>query len=334
MKPAAFEARIGYYDDVPPRLLFDGMHSGGCAAGQRGGDLRGDDQPPAPPRLSPLFTAQRAQGFVRERDRSFCPDAAGRGFEQRLAERSKAARAHQFEMAEPGPAQDLRPRRIGGERPSEGGAHPLARGPVVEADKIDDDRAAEIAQPELPGDNRGGGQIDREGGPLRRAGFGRGAVDIDQICRSRHLEMDRTRIGKRDGRRQRFVEQGVEVDRPLGFGCPCYFGIGKGGADFRDRAGLVDQDAIQRRQSPGESGGKARSRGEPRRRIEMRGAIRDVPPLPNQARRLGYQLIERRGRQQAKPDRFVPKRPFTRRSLTRLAAPARRSGGTGRRAGG
>src|SRR5271169_614348 len=101
------------------------------------------------PRLRSLLPAQPAQCLVRDRHRGFCRESAGRHFEQDLGERTDAARADQFEMTEPGPAEDLRPRRIGGKGVSESGAHPFPRAAIVEADKIDDDAAAETAQSKL-----------------------------------------------------------------------------------------------------------------------------------------------------------------------------------------
>ena len=85
----------------------------------------------------------------------------GARLEQCLGERAAAARPHQLEMAEPGPAEELRACRVGGERLGERRAQLFARRPAVQPDKIDDDAAAQIAQPDLPGDGRGGGEVGR-----------------------------------------------------------------------------------------------------------------------------------------------------------------------------
>ena len=139
-------------------------------------------------------------------------ESAARGrFEQQIGERAGAPPPHQFEMAEPGPAEELRLHRIGGERTGEGGAHPLARPAIVEPDKIDDDAAGEIAQPDLARDRRRRREIGGERGPLRRAGFRGAAVDIDQHRGTRRLDVDGAAAGERYRRRQRLLEQRVEV---------------------------------------------------------------------------------------------------------------------------
>ena len=146
---------------------------------------------------------------------------------------------------------------------------------------------------------------------LRRAGFGRPAIDIDQRRGLGHLDVNRTAAGKRDGRRQRFVKQRVEVDRPLAFRFMNDLGIGKRGADFRDGAGLIDENAVGRGQRARKRGGKGRGRIKPGRRIEARGTLADIQPTPCQTFCLLDDRAARREFEQAEPDRRFLQGPLT-----------------------
>src|SRR6267154_6877899 len=117
---------------------------------------------------------------MRNRDCRLDESAARAPLEQRLGERAAAPRPHQLEMAEACPAENLRLGRIGSESIGERRTHPLARSPAVQADKIDDDGAAKITQPNLPGDRAGGGEVCRKPYALRRSRFGSSGVDVDQ----------------------------------------------------------------------------------------------------------------------------------------------------------
>src|SRR5437763_16356862 len=89
---------------------------------------------------------------MRHGGRSLDERATWAGFEQSLGERPAAAWPDKLEMAEPGPAENLRRPRIGGGRGVQRPANPLARPLFVAADKHHDDAAAQIAQQPLSGD--------------------------------------------------------------------------------------------------------------------------------------------------------------------------------------
>src|SRR5882757_7429374 len=99
---------------------------------------------------------------MRDRYRRLDESAPRARLEQRLGKWAAAARPHQLEMAEARPAENLRLGRVESERLGEPRAHSLARPPAVQADKIDDDGAAKITQPNLPGDRAGGGEVCRK----------------------------------------------------------------------------------------------------------------------------------------------------------------------------
>ena len=62
------------------------------------------------PGLCSRLAPQRMQGLVRDRNHK---RAAGTGLEHRLGRRAAAARPDQLEVAEPGPAENLRERGSG-----------------------------------------------------------------------------------------------------------------------------------------------------------------------------------------------------------------------------
>src|SRR5260370_790588 len=231
----------GDFDLAAESLLERARH----ATGERCGDIRSDDQPPSSPGLCPRLVSQRPQRFLRNRNRSL-DEAARAALLQRLGERSIAARSHQLEMAEPGPAEDLWARRIGCERLGKPGAHPLARCPAVETDKIDNDAAAEIAQSDLSGNRAGRREIDGEPDALGRPGFVRAGIDIDQRSSPRRLEVNGTAAGEREVRGERLVEDCVAVDRPLCLRLMPSCAIWKGRADFREHGRLVDENMCRR----------------------------------------------------------------------------------------
>ncbi len=95
-------------------------------------------------------------------------------------------------------------------------------------------------------------------------------------------------------------------------------GIGKCGADFRDGAGLVDENAVGRGQRARKRGGKGRGRIKPGRRIEARRTLADVPPALCQPSCLLDDRAARREFEQAEPDRRSLQRTLRRHPLTRL----------------
>ena len=174
---------------------------------------------PAAPRLRPLFAAQRAQCFMRDRDRGFCREVRRGAFRAASRQaggcgaaapvRDGRAGSSRGSAAAPGRRRALRARR---------GAHPLARAAVVQADKIDDDAAAEIAQPDLPGDGTGSGEIDRErrcapaspfpGSRCRRRSTWRPAPPRSAPSRRRRARWSRDNASSKTR---------IKIDRPFGF---------------------------------------------------------------------------------------------------------------------
>ena len=142
-------------------------------------------------------------------------------------------------------------------------------------------------------EKRGGGKVRGEAEFVGRPPFRRAAVDIDQHRGARGLDVHGTAAGEGDRRRQRLVEEGVEIDRKEGFRPMLDGGTGKGHAQFQDRRRIVDDDRVgRRRYRPGERRGEGRRRVEPRRRIALCRSVADPLPPPRQAGCLGEQGIE------------------------------------------
>jgi len=131
------------------------------------------------------------------------------------------------------------PRRV-----PRGRAHAVS---ILETDKIDDDPAAEIAQPGLPGDLIDSREIDREPGALARPGLPALSVDVDQNGGPGRLDMNRAAAGERDRAGQRPIEHRVELDRPLGLRSVVHQGVGKDRAEFRDDGRIVDENPAGRK---------------------------------------------------------------------------------------
>ena len=116
LKPVALEGGFSLDRDLAPEPVFERAQRVGCVAGQRRCDIRRDRQTPTSPGLRSRFAAQRAQRLVRDGDRGLDERAARARLEERLGERTPAPRPHQFEVAQPSPAENLRTRRVGRER--------------------------------------------------------------------------------------------------------------------------------------------------------------------------------------------------------------------------
>ena len=141
--------------------------------------LDGSDgrQTPVRRRVRASLGRQPAQRLESQRRRVF---ARPPRFEHCLRQGAKAARPHEFEMAEAGPAEELRPRRIAGERRGKRLSHPLALARRVERGEIDDNPAADLAQPQLARDHPGRREIGATSRAFGRAGFRAAGIDIDQ----------------------------------------------------------------------------------------------------------------------------------------------------------
>src|SRR5580704_460437 len=304
-------AGVGLDRDAAGESLLGLPHGVGRGPSQRSRDLRGDNDAPSPAGLSPRGTAQRAQRLVRDRDRSLDESAAGARLEQCLAERAAAARPHQLEMSEPGPAEQLRACRFGSDRCGERRAYLVARRPAGQPDKIDDEAASEIAQPDLPGDGPGGGEVGHQPAALRRPRFRSPRIHVDQHAGPGRLEMYGTAAGEGERSGQRLVEYRVEIDRPLGFRQVRDGAARKSGAEFGNGRRVVHENLVGRpRQRPGERGGKGRHRVEPGWGIELPSSFEGVIPPRYQS----LHLIPKRD------NGSILQEPEPRRTLTRLAA--------------
>src|SRR5216683_5170017 len=109
-----------------------------------------DDERRRPGREMRRLAGGRAQCLERRRQRRFHRCAIRRTLEEDLGEWLVAATARQLEMAEAGPAEDLRLGRIVGEGLLQRGADTLAVAAPRHRDEIDDDGAGEVAQADLP----------------------------------------------------------------------------------------------------------------------------------------------------------------------------------------
>src|SRR5581483_2798696 len=116
-------------------------------------------------------------------------------------------------MAEAGPAEALRLGRVGGDGVGEGLADLLARDLAFEADEIDDDTAAEIAQADVAGDRLGRLDVAGERGAGGGAGVGRAGVDIDHRRGAGLGDVDRAAAWPVEARRKGGGEFKVEVER-------------------------------------------------------------------------------------------------------------------------
>ena len=235
-----------------------------------------------------------------------------------LGQRTEPARPHDFEMAEPGPAEELRLCRVAGERSGELLPHPLALARRIERGEIDDDPAAEPTQPQLPRDHAGRREIGSAGRALRRAGFRAAGIDIDQHRRARLVDMERPAARQGDARRERAVEHSLQIERPV---------ADRHAARSRspETPGAIRAAARPRRSAPvsGRSGSRSFSELakpgagiKPRRRIERCGCGNEP---------IGRGAIQPRGSRRADnqrplaalrlaPDLHDDARPFMRRS--------------------
>src|SRR5712671_2110418 len=225
--------------------------------------------------------------------------AARARLEQRLGKRTAAAWPHQLEMAEACPAENLRLGQIGSESASERRTHPLTRPPAVQADKIDDDGAAKITQPNLPGDRAGGGEVCRKPDALWVSRLGSSGVDVDQDASPCGLEMDGPAARKRNRLRQRSSKGSIKVNRPFGFRKMLHRNIRESGAYIGNSAGLVDKNLVRRNwQRTREGSGKSCDRVDPGRRIKPRGPIENDAPSRSQRGCLGGGRFDRCGLQE------------------------------------
>ena len=145
-------------------------------------------------------------------------------------------------MSQPRPAEELRAGRVVGERLGKCRTHLVPRRAAVQSDKIDDNAAPRIAQPDLTRDGRDGGKVSRKPGALRRPRFRCSRIHVDHHPGSRRLKMDgpAAREGERIG--QRLLKHRVEVDQPLGFRVVHDGAARQGGADFGNGRGVVHDD--------------------------------------------------------------------------------------------
>ncbi len=147
-------------------------------------------------------------------------------------------------MAEPGPAEHLRLSRIAGEGAGHRLTQPVARSASFEPDKVDDDAAAELAQPQLARDRRRRCQVRRQRGALGRGRVGGSGIDIDQHRGPGLGDMDAAAAGQREARRERGGKGGVEVERPILAGAVCDLGLREGVAQLANDRGVVGEDML------------------------------------------------------------------------------------------
>src|SRR5947208_4837486 len=158
VKSGALAVRLGGNENLPPKASFEGAQSSGGRAPQHRLDRRADDQLPVRGGARACFALDEPQYLERQRKVAL---ADAPRFEHRLAERSPVPRPDDFEMAEPGPAQHLRLGRVARQGGGHGLAHLVAHRATFEPDKIDDNAAAELAQPQLTRDRPRRFQIGR-----------------------------------------------------------------------------------------------------------------------------------------------------------------------------
>jgi hypothetical protein len=77
---------------------------------------------------------------MRDCDRRLDQGSTRTRLQQRFGKRTAAPRPHQFEVAQPGPSENLRARRVRNERLEKRVADALARSMILDADKIDNRR--------------------------------------------------------------------------------------------------------------------------------------------------------------------------------------------------
>jgi hypothetical protein len=77
LKLLATATGIGLDRQVARESLLGMLDGRRCGARQYGRDIRGNDQPPLPPRLCARLAAQCPQRFVRDRDRGLDESPVG-----------------------------------------------------------------------------------------------------------------------------------------------------------------------------------------------------------------------------------------------------------------
>src|SRR3954447_10795853 len=112
-------------------------------------------------------------------------------------------------MTEASPAEELRCRRVSCERRGNFLPHPFAVSGRVECGEIDDNRAAEPAQPQLPRDHACRREIGTADRALRGTGFRTAGIDVDQQGGAPLVDMDRPATRQAHAWRERAIEQSL-----------------------------------------------------------------------------------------------------------------------------
>ena len=158
-----------------------------------------------------------------------------------------------------------------------GPPYPLALARRIERGKIDDNPAAELTQPQLRARSPRPPRGWRGGPSARRPGFRAAGIDVDQHRRASLVDMDRPAVGQRHARRERAVEQPLQLERPFADPHMSDVAVRKSPAQFGQRCDFIDQDPVGRRRQPQlQRGGETGRRIKPRRRLEQ-GGVGDEP---------------------------------------------------------
>ena len=164
---------VGLEDDVLPGLLFELVHQLGLVRLQGLDDLRvgadgelgGVDGVRHLARLVLDLVTKRGDGL------DHADAVAGRtGLAEQPLERQPAALAGDGDEAELVEAQHFRGRAVDSQRVLERGHHPVAVAAVLHVDEVDDDDAAEVAQPDLAHDLLDGVQVGLDDGVFQARG--------------------------------------------------------------------------------------------------------------------------------------------------------------------
>ena len=264
-------------------------------ARQRSRDLRGDGEAPSPPGLRPRCTAQRAQRLVRDRDRSLNESAARARLEQCLGERAAAARPHQLEMSEPGPAEELRGCRIGGERLGKRRAHfsraERLSSPTKSTTMPPPKLRSRICRAMVPAAARLAISPVRSGDPVSGVPVST-SISMPARVASKCTEPPPGRASVADSASSNTASR--SIGHSVSGRCVTA-AVRKSGAEFGDGRRVVHEDLVgRRRQRPGERGGKGRHGVEPSRWFELGGPVKEIRPALCQSRRFGSKRIARR----------------------------------------
>src|SRR5947207_1091918 len=118
-------------------------------------------------------------------------------------------------------------------------SHFLPRAATFQPDGIDNDAAAELAQPQLSCDRRNGGEIGGQGPALGRTLVGRAGIDIDQYRRRSRGDLDSAATRKPQAGRQSRGEFRIEVNGPVFGRAMRDIRIRKSAPQLRDDPGII-----------------------------------------------------------------------------------------------